>query len=38
MHWWLPEVAVSERIIRALIVYIFLLVMFRALGKRRVAR
>jgi uncharacterized membrane protein YcaP (DUF421 family) len=38
VHWWLPEVAVSERIIRALIVYIFLLVMFRVLGKRQVGQ
>jgi uncharacterized membrane protein YcaP (DUF421 family) len=38
MRWWLPEVAVSERIIRALIVYIFLLVMFRGLGKRQVGQ
>lgn len=38
MHWWLPEVSVGERIIRALIVYFFLLIMFRVLGKRQVGQ
>ena len=36
MHWWLPEVSVAEKIIRSLIVYIFLLIMFRLLSKRQV--
>jgi uncharacterized membrane protein YcaP (DUF421 family) len=38
MHWWLPEVSVGEKIIRALIVYFFLLIMFRVLGKRQVGQ
>jgi len=38
MHWWLPEVPVTEKIIRALIVYFFLLIMFRVLGKRQVGQ
>lgn len=38
MHWWLPEVPVAEKIIRALIVYLFLLIMFRVLGKRQVGQ
>jgi uncharacterized membrane protein YcaP (DUF421 family) len=38
MHWWLPEVSVGEKIIRSLIVYIFLLIMFRVLGKRQVGQ
>jgi uncharacterized membrane protein YcaP (DUF421 family) len=38
MHWWLPEISVSEKILRSLIVYFFLLVMFRLLGKREVAQ
>lgn len=38
MHWWLPEIPVGEKILRSLIVYFFLLVMFRLLGKREVAQ
>jgi uncharacterized membrane protein YcaP (DUF421 family) len=38
MHWWLPEVPVLEKIIRSLVVYIFLLIMFRLLGKRQVGQ
>src|SRR5271154_3159457 len=38
MHWWLPEIPAGEKILRSLIVYFFLLVMFRLLGKREVAQ
>jgi len=38
MHWWLPEIPLTEKILRSLIVYFFLLVMFRLLGKREVAQ
>jgi uncharacterized membrane protein YcaP (DUF421 family) len=38
MHWWLLEIPTSEKILRSLIVYFFLLVMFRLLGKREVAQ
>jgi uncharacterized membrane protein YcaP (DUF421 family) len=38
MHWWLPDIPVWEKIFRAVIVYVFLLVMFRLLGKRQVAQ
>lgn len=38
MHWWLPEIPTSEKILRSLIVYFFLLIMFRLLGKREVAQ
>lgn len=38
MHWWLPEIPVGEKILRSLIVYSFLLIMFRLLGKREVAQ
>ncbi|HKV06229.1 MAG TPA: YetF domain-containing protein [Candidatus Acidoferrales bacterium] len=38
MHWWIPEVPVGEKILRSLIVYFFLLIMFRLLGKREVAQ
>jgi uncharacterized membrane protein YcaP (DUF421 family) len=38
MHWWLPEISIGEKILRSLIVYFFLLVMLRLLGKREVAQ
>jgi uncharacterized membrane protein YcaP (DUF421 family) len=38
VHWWLPEVPLWEKIYRSLIVYVFLLVMFRLMGKREVAQ
>ena len=38
MHWWLPEIPAGEKILRSLIVYFFLLIMFRLLGKREVAQ
>ena len=38
MHWWIPEIPWSEKIIRSLIVYLFLLVVFRLLGKRQVGQ
>lgn len=37
-HWWLPEISVGEKILRSLICYFFLLVMFRLLGKREVGQ
>lgn len=38
MHWWLPEISTGEKILRSLIVYFFLLLMLRLLGKREVAQ
>jgi uncharacterized membrane protein YcaP (DUF421 family) len=38
MHWWLPEVPVAEKIVRSLVVYVFLLALFRLMGKREVAQ
>ncbi len=38
VHWWLPEIPVWEKILRSVVVYTFLLVMFRLLGKRQVAQ
>src|SRR5712692_2462298 len=38
MHWWIPEIPWSEKIFRSLIVYLFLLVVFRLLGKRQVGQ
>jgi uncharacterized membrane protein YcaP (DUF421 family) len=37
-HWWLPEISPGEKILRSLIVYFFLLIMFRLLGKRQVGQ
>ena len=38
MHVWLPEVSPLEKIIRSLVIYVFLLVMFRIIGKRQVGQ
>ncbi len=38
MHWWIPEIPVWEKIIRSLLVYGFLLLVFRLLGKRQVGQ
>jgi uncharacterized membrane protein YcaP (DUF421 family) len=38
MHWWIPEVSIGEKILRSLIVYCFLLLMFRLMGRREVAQ
>jgi uncharacterized membrane protein YcaP (DUF421 family) len=38
MHWWVPEISISEKILRSLIVYVFLLLMFRLVGKRQVGQ
>lgn len=38
MHWWMPEVSIGEKILRSLIIYVFLLIMFRLLGKRQVGQ
>jgi uncharacterized membrane protein YcaP (DUF421 family) len=35
---WLPEVPVWEKVLRSLIVYLFLLLAFRVLGKRQVGQ
>jgi uncharacterized membrane protein YcaP (DUF421 family) len=38
MHWWVPEVSILEKVIRSIIVYVFLLVAFRMIGKRQVGQ
>jgi uncharacterized membrane protein YcaP (DUF421 family) len=38
MHWWQPEIPLVEKIVRSLVVYVFLLVLFRLMGKREVAQ
>ena len=35
---WLPEIPVWEKVLRSLVVYLFLLLAFRALGKRQVGQ
>ncbi|MGH9758011.1 MAG: DUF421 domain-containing protein, partial [Candidatus Acidiferrales bacterium] len=37
-HWWLMEISPDEKILRSLVVYLFLLIMFRLLGKRQVGQ
>lgn len=37
-HWWLPEISPGEKILRSLVVYLFLVIMFRLLGKRQVGQ
>ncbi|MBI1750526.1 MAG: DUF421 domain-containing protein [Acidobacteria bacterium] len=38
MHFWLPEIPVLEKILRSLVVYLFLLAVFRIIGKRQVGQ
>ena len=38
MHWWLPDIPLAEKIVRSFVVYVFLLVLFRLMGKREVAQ
>jgi uncharacterized membrane protein YcaP (DUF421 family) len=38
MHWWLPEISIWEKVFRSLLVYGFLLLVFRLLGKRQVGQ
>jgi uncharacterized membrane protein YcaP (DUF421 family) len=38
MHWWLPDIPLAEKIVRPFVVYVFLLVLFRLMGKREVAQ
>ena len=35
---WIPEVTTTERIVRAAVGYVFLLVAFRLMGKRQVGQ
>ena len=38
MHWWIPEIPIYEKIFRSLVVYLFLVIVFRLLGKRQVGQ
>jgi uncharacterized membrane protein YcaP (DUF421 family) len=38
MDLWIPEVNVLEKIVRCVVVYVFLLVVFRLLGKRQLGQ
>jgi uncharacterized membrane protein YcaP (DUF421 family) len=38
MHVWMPDIPILEKILRSLVVYVFLLVAFRLIGKRQVAQ
>ena len=37
-HWFLPQVPLLEKIVRAALVYFFILIAFRLLGKRQVGQ
>src|SRR5262249_12723453 len=37
-HMWVPEVSVADRLVRAVVGYLFLLVLFRIAGKRQVGQ
>ena len=38
MHWWIPELSIGEKLLRSLIAYCFLLLMFRLMGRREVSQ
>jgi uncharacterized membrane protein YcaP (DUF421 family) len=38
MHWLIPDIPVWEKLARPIVVYLFILLMFRLLGKRQVAQ
>jgi uncharacterized membrane protein YcaP (DUF421 family) len=38
MHVWMPDLPILEKILRSLVVYVFLLIAFRLIGKRQVAQ
>jgi uncharacterized membrane protein YcaP (DUF421 family) len=38
LPWWVPELPVGEKILRALIIYLFLLLVFRFLGRHQVGQ
>ena len=37
-HLWIPDIGIGEKIIRSVVVYLFLLVVLRIAGKRQVAQ
>jgi uncharacterized membrane protein YcaP (DUF421 family) len=37
-HLWLPEIPIWEKIIRSVVVYVFILLAFRFMGKRQVGQ
>lgn len=37
-HLWLPDIPVSEKVLRSVVVYLFLLIAFRFTGKRQVGQ
>jgi uncharacterized membrane protein YcaP (DUF421 family) len=38
VHLWLPDIALAEKVIRSVVVYIFLLGAFRLVGKRQLGQ
>lgn len=37
-HLWIPDIGIAEKIVRSVVVYLFLLVVLRIAGKRQVAQ
>jgi uncharacterized membrane protein YcaP (DUF421 family) len=37
-HLWIPDIPVSEKIIRSVVIYLFILIAFRFTGKRQVGQ
>jgi uncharacterized membrane protein YcaP (DUF421 family) len=38
VHFWLPEIPLVEKVVRSVVVYVFLLAAFRLVGKRQVGQ
>lgn len=38
MHLWIPDIALAEKVVRSLVVYLFLLAAFRLVGKRQLGQ
>ncbi|MCL4396562.1 MAG: hypothetical protein M1482_17455, partial [Chloroflexi bacterium] len=38
MDMWIPEISIAEKIVRPVVVYLFLLIAFRAAGKRELGQ
>jgi uncharacterized membrane protein YcaP (DUF421 family) len=38
VHLWLPDIPLGEKVVRSIVVYVFLLAAFRLVGKRQLGR
>ena len=37
-HLWMPDISITEKLVRSVVIYVFLLVVIRVAGKRQVAQ